>query len=282
MVDFLDEGVFRRKLERNLCDKNFTLTEFFHEEPCSIEGVFEEYARFRPRIAPFVTNTSVFLTEAMKRGEKILFEGAQGCLLDVDHGTYPYVTSSNTVAGNACAGVGIGPTCIDYVLGVSKAYTTRVGEGPFPTELKGEIGDRIRERGGEYGATTGRPRRCGWFDAVVINHAVRLNGLNGLVITKLDVLDDMERIRICTGYRHDGEVLTVVPANAEVLEECEPVYEEFDGWLENSRGARKLSDLPQRAHSYIKRIEDFTQTRVVAVSVGSDRQETVMIENPFR
>ena len=281
VVDLLDERVFEKKLKTNLSQKNFTLTEFFHEESCSMEEVLKEYRAFRPRIEPFVTNTSVFITEAMQRGERALFEGAQGCLLDVDHGTYPYVTSSNTVAGNACAGVGIGPTWIDYVLGVSKAYTTRVGEGPFPTELKDEMGETIRERGGEYGATTGRPRRCGWFDAVAVNHAVRLNGLNGLVITKLDVLDDAERIRICTGYRYDGQMLTVVPANVEVLDRCSPVYEECDGWLEDSSKARSLTDLPERAQAYIKRIEDITQTAVVAVSVGSDREETIMIQNPF-
>jgi len=282
VVDLLDERVFERKLENNLSQKNFTLTELFHEEPCSMEEILKEYSTFRARIASFVTNTSVFLTEALQKGQKILFEGAQGCLLDVDHGTYPYVTSSNTVAGNACAGVGVGPTSIDYVLGVSKAYTTRVGEGPFPTELKDEMGKEIRERGGEYGATTGRPRRCGWFDAVVVNHAVRLNGLNGLVITKLDVLDSAEKIKVCAGYRHDGKLLTVIPANVEVLARCEPVYEEFDGWLEDSRKARKLSDLPQQAQEYIKRIEDFVKTPVVAVSVGSDREETIMIKNPFQ
>jgi adenylosuccinate synthase len=282
VVDLLDERVFRTKLENNLSQKNFTLTEFFHEEPCSMQEIVKEYNAFRPRIEPFVGNTSVFLAEALTKGEKILFEGAQGCLLDVDHGTYPYVTSSNTVAGNACAGVGIGPTCIDYVLGVSKAYTTRVGEGPFPTEVHDEMGERIRERGGEYGATTGRPRRCGWFDAVIVNHAVRLNGLRGLVITKLDVLDNLERIKICTGYRYNGEVLRVVPPSIEVLKQCEPLCEEFDGWLEDTCKARSFSDLPERAQQYIKRMEDLTQTPVVAVSVGSDREETIMIENPFQ
>lgn len=282
VADLLDEHIFERKLESSLAQKNFTLTQFFHEEPCSKEEILEQYSVFRSRMAPFVTNTSVFLTEAISKGQRILFEGAQGCLLDVDHGTYPYVTSSNTVAGNACAGAGIGPTCIDYVVGVSKAYTTRVGEGPFPTELDDEIGEKIRDWGGEYGATTGRPRRCGWFDAVVLRHAVRLNGMSGLVITKLDVLDDVETIRICTGYRYQGSLLEVVPANIEVLKECEPVYEECDGWLEDTGKARGFSDLPERAQQYVKRLEDLTKTNVVAISVGSDREETIMINNPFQ
>ncbi|MBW2057356.1 MAG: adenylosuccinate synthase [Deltaproteobacteria bacterium] len=263
VADLLDEGVFRRKLEASLLEKNFTLTRFFKEEPCSKEEILEEYGVFRSRIAPFVANTSVFLNEAISEGRRVLFEGAQGCLLDVDHGTYPFVTSSNTVAANACTGAGIGPTCIDYVLGVSKAYTTRVGEGPFPTELHDETGERIRARGGEYGATTGRPRRCGWFDAVVLRHAVLMNGMSGLVITKLDVLDEMEKIRICTGYRYQGNLLRWVPANMEVLKHCEPVYEECEGWLKDTGGARSFSDLPLRARQYVKRLEKCIQTEVV-------------------
>jgi adenylosuccinate synthase len=282
VVDFLDERVFEKKVVHNLSQKNFLLTEFFHEEPCVMEEVLEEYGSLRPQIEPFVANTSVFVTEAFGTGKRVLFEGAQGCLLDVDHGTYPYVTSSNTVAGNACAGVGIGPTCIDYVLGVSKAYTTRVGEGPFPTELTDLTGETIRERGGEFGATTGRPRRCGWLDAVVLNHAVRLNGLDGLVITKLDVLDGLEQIKICTGYRCDGKVLRVVPASVEALKQCEPIYEEVEGWQEETQTARNFDDLPHQAQGYIKRVEDVTQTSVVAVSVGSDRKATIMIKNPFQ
>jgi adenylosuccinate synthase len=281
VVDLLDEGVFEKKLENNLSQKNFTLTHFFHEEPCSKEEILGEYGVFRSRVAPFVANTSVFLSEVRNAGQKILFEGAQGCLLDVDHGTYPFVTSSNTVAGNACAGAGVGPTSIDYVLGVSKAYTTRVGEGPFPTELKDKTGEALRERGGEFGATTGRPRRCGWFDAVVLNHAVRMNGLGGLVITKLDVLDHMEKIKICTGYQTDGRVMHVVPASVDVLKRCEPIYEEWDGWLEDTRKARRVSDLPEKAQQYVKRLEALTHTEVVAISVGSDREETILIENPF-
>ncbi|NIQ37322.1 MAG: adenylosuccinate synthase [Proteobacteria bacterium] len=281
VVDLLDEEVFERKLENNLVQKNFLLTKFFHDNPCSKDEVIEEYGRFRKRIEPFVANTSVFLSDTIDKGQKIIFEGAQGCFLDVDHGTYPYVTSSNTVAGNACAGAGIGPTCIDYVLGVSKAYTTRVGEGPFPTELQDDMGERIRKRGGEYGATTGRPRRCGWFDGVLVKSAMRLNGGSGLVITKLDVLDEVEQIKICTGYRHDGKVLTAAPASVDVLSECEPIYEEVDGWLESTRNARSFSELPEKAQAYVKKLEDFTSTKVVAISVGSDRKETIMIENPF-
>jgi adenylosuccinate synthase len=281
VADLLDDRVFEKKLESTLLQKNFILTDFLDDEPCSREEILEQYRAFRSRIEPFVANTSVFLSEALREGQRVLFEGAQGCLLDVDHGTYPFVTSSNTVAGHAAVGSGIGPTYIDYVLGVSKAYTTRVGEGPFPTELKDEIGDTIRQRGGEYGATTGRPRRCGWFDAVILNHAVRLNGLDGLVITKLDVLDQVETIKVCTGYRCDGRVLTAVPANLEMLKQCEPIYQEFDGWLEDTRGARSFSNLPLKAQDYIKRLEALTKTPVVVVSVGSDREETIIIKNPF-
>ena len=201
--------------------------------------------------------------------------------MDLDHGTYPYVTSSNTVAGNACAGSGIGPTMIGSVVGVAKAYTTRVGEGPFPTELKDEIGEKIRERGGEYGATTGRPRRCGWFDAVVVNHAMGINGVQGTTITKLDVLNDFDELKICTGYRIHGKIYRHLPSNLEMLKSAEPIYEELEGWKAEIRGMRKISDLPRNAKRYLRRIEELIRTKIIMVSVGEERNETIVIKHPF-
>jgi len=228
-----------------------------------------------------VKNTSVVLHEEIQKKKHILFEGAQGALLDLDHGTYPYVTSSNTVAGNACAGSGIGPTAINSVVGVVKAYTTRVGEGPFPTELQDQLGEKIRERGGEYGATTGRPRRCGWFDAVIVNHSNRINGIRELAITKLDVLNDFDKIKICVGYRLGGKVIQYVPSDLEMLKRAEPVYEELSGWQTEIKKARSFSNLPQNAQRYVRRVEELTQSRVGMISVGSDRDETVEVRNPF-
>ncbi|HSB07651.1 MAG TPA: adenylosuccinate synthase, partial [Thermodesulfobacteriota bacterium] len=211
MADLLDEEIFRKKLEANLLQKNLYLVEILKEQGFEFSEIFEEYSGYRKQLERYVKDTSFFLYEQSRKKKQILFEGAQGALLDLDHGTYPFVTASNTVASNACAGSGIGPTMIDSVIGVTKAYTTRVGEGPFPTELQDEIGQKIRERGGEYGATTGRPRRCGWFDAVVVNHAIRVNGIKSLTITKLDVLNDFDTIRICVGYRFNGKIIEQVP-----------------------------------------------------------------------
>ncbi|MDP2968331.1 MAG: adenylosuccinate synthase, partial [Deltaproteobacteria bacterium] len=207
VVDLMDEEVFRKKLKTNLLQKNAYLSEVLKEEGFELSEIFDEFLRFKKQLEKYVRNTSLILYDEIQKGKHILFEGAQGALLDLDHGTYPYVTASNTVAGNACAGSGIGPTMIDSVIGVAKAYTTRVGEGPFPTELKDQVGERIREKGGEYGATTGRPRRCGWFDAVVVNHAIRINGIQEVAITKLDVLNDFDKVKICVGYRVNGKVL---------------------------------------------------------------------------
>jgi len=282
MVDLMDEEVFRRKLKANLVQKNAYLSEVLREKGFEESEIFDEFLRFKKQIEKYVKNTSLILYDEIRKGKHILFEGAQGALLDVDHGTYPYVTASNTVAGNACAGTGIGPTMIDSVIGVTKAYTTRVGEGPFPTELKDEVGDRIREKGGEYGATTGRPRRCGWFDAVVVNHAIRINGIQEVAITKLDVLNDFDKIKICVGYCLNGKVIQHVPSNLEVLESCEPVYEELDGWRGEIKGAKKISDLPVQAQRYLKRIEELTHVIIAMVSVGSERNETIEIKNPFQ
>jgi len=282
MVDLMDEEVFRRKLKANLVQKNAYLSEVLREKGFEESEIFDEFLRFKKQIEKYVKNTSLILYDEIQKGKHILFEGAQGALLDVDHGTYPYVTASNTVAGNACAGTGIGPTMIDSVIGVTKAYTTRVGEGPFPTELKDEVGDRIREKGGEYGATTGRPRRCGWFDAVVVNHAIRINGIQEVAITKLDVLNDFDKIKICVGYCLNGKVIQHVPSNLEVLESCEPVYEELDGWRREVKGAKKISELPAQAQRYLKRIEELTHVKIAMVSVGSERNETIEIKNPFQ
>jgi adenylosuccinate synthase len=223
----------------------------------------------------------LFLAQQIKEGKRILFEGAQGTLLDVDHGTYPYVTSSSTVAGNACSGSGIGPTQINLVLGITKAYTTRVGGGPFPTELTDDIGAMLREKGGEYGATTGRPRRCGWFDAVVVRHAVRVNGLGGLAITKLDTLTGIKTIKVCTAYLLGKDTITEFPASAERVARCQPLYEECEGWTEDISGIRELSQLPPAAQRYLEKIEQLTQTPIHIVSVGAQRDQTIIRHNPL-
>ncbi len=282
MVDLMDESVFRKKLKANLHQKNAYLSEVLKEKGFEESEIVDEFVRFKKEIEKYVKDTSIILYDEIQKGKQVLFEGAQGALLDVDHGTYPYVTASNTVAGNACAGSGIGPTMIHSVIGVAKAYTTRVGEGPFPTELKDEVGDRIREKGGEYGATTGRPRRCGWFDAVVVNHAIRINGIQEMAITKLDVLNDFDRLRICVGYRVNEKTIHHVPSQIEVMDRSEPVYEEMEGWKRDLIGAKTVSELPIQAQRYLKRIEELTRVKIAMVSVGSERDETIVIKNPFR
>jgi adenylosuccinate synthase len=281
VVDLLDEDVFREKLKGNLLQKNAYLVHVLKEKAVDFPEVFDRYLGFKRQLEKYVRNAPLVLHEEMRRGKHVLFEGAQGALLDVDHGTYPYVTSSNTVAGNACAGSGIGPTAIDAVIGVAKAYTTRVGEGPFPTELHDSLGDQIRERGGEYGSTTGRPRRCGWFDAVVVNHSNRINGIREVAITKLDVLNEFDKIKVCVGYRLDGGIVRYVPSSTETLKRAEPVYEELDGWRTEIHGAKKFSDLPPNAQRYVRRIEELIEVRVGMISVGSERGATVEVRNPF-
>ncbi len=282
MIDLMDEDVFRNKLRDNLLQKNAYLTEVLKEEPYPFEDIFREYLRYQKEMGKYVKDTSRVLYEEIRKGKHILFEGAQGALLDLDHGTYPYVTASNTIAGNACTGAGIGPTLIDSVVGVAKAYTTRVGEGPFPTELKDEMGERIRRKGGEYGATTGRPRRCGWFDAVVVNHAIRINGIQEIAITKLDVLNDFDKVKICVGYRVNGETLNHVPSHLKTLERVEPIYEELEGWRSDIRRAKEISDLPIQAQNYLKRIEELIQVKITMVSVGSERDETIELDHPLK
>jgi adenylosuccinate synthase len=281
VIDLADEAVFRGKLEENLAQKNYYLTHVLGEKELELEPLYQEYMRYGERLRKYVANTSVFISQQIQEGNKVLFEGAQGTLLDVDHGTYPYVTSSNTVAGNACAGSGIGPTQIDEVVGVTKAYTTRVGGGPFPTELSDEIGEMLRERGGEYGATTGRPRRCGWFDAVVVRHAVRVNGLGGLAVTKLDTLTGLKTIKVCTAYQVGNDRITEFPSGAETVTRCEPVYEELEGWHEEITAAREVSQLPPAAQRYLERLEELTHTPLHIVSVGPQRDQTIIHHNPL-
>jgi len=239
-------------------------------------AVLDQLMTYGERIRPWVRDVSLMLSDAMQQGRAILFEGAQGTLLDIDHGTYPYVTSSNASIGGVCTGLGVGPRTIGAVLGVAKAYTTRVGEGPLPTELTGEMGNRLRESGHEYGAVTGRPRRCGWYDAVAIRYSVRINGLDALALTKLDVLDGLERIEICTSYRSGDQTLTDLPSDVSRLSHCEPVYESMPGWSEPTKGARRLADLPAAARRYVARLEEVSGVPAAIISTGSDRTDTIL------
>ncbi|WP_297058482.1 adenylosuccinate synthase [Thermosulfurimonas sp.] len=280
--DLLDPELFGQKLKEILEEKNFYLQKYLGRDPLSYEEVYETYLRYGERLAPYVANISEILAQARREGKNILFEGAQGTQLDIDHGTYPFVTSSNTVAGNACAGAGVGPTSIDYVLGIAKAYTTRVGEGPFPTELRDATGDHLRECGGEYGSTTGRPRRCGWLDGVILREAVRLNGLSGLAITKLDVLSGLTEIRFCEAYELEGRRLSSLPARVSEIYRVKPLYRSFRGWQEDLTNCRSLDDLPTAAREYLRFIEDFTGVPVIMVSTGPSRDQNILIRDPFR
>jgi len=281
--DLFEEGLFREKLRHALEEKNFLFKNFFGVEPLDALKIEEEYLAYARIIAPYVADTSMILDREIRRGKKILFEGAQGAHLDVDHGTYPYVTSSNTAAGNASCGSGIGPNSVSTVVGIVKAYTTRVGEGPFPTELQDAVGDHIQKIGQEFGATTGRKRRCGWLDMVLVRQAVRVSGITKLAITKLDVLAGLEKLKICTGYRLGGQELThAVPASLAALSACVPVYEELDGWVEDIAKAEKMSDLPANARKYLDRLEELAGAEIILVSVGAGREETIQLGNPFQ
>jgi adenylosuccinate synthase len=281
-VDLLDLKEFEEKVKTILEEKNFYLEHFFSAETLDPAIITEQYKAYAHRLSPHIINISIVMNQAIKENKQILFEGAQGTHLDIDHGTYPFVTSSNTVSGNACCGAGIGPKEISGVVGIVKAYTTRVGSGPFPTELFDEIGDKIQKKGAEFGATTGRKRRCGWIDTVLLRNAARLNGLTGLVITKLDVLDGLEDLKICTGYEYNGTIIRDFPASLKILDSCKPVYEVLPGWPEDISNIRKLEDLPQNARHYLNRIEELTETPIDIVSVGPGREETIVINNPFR
>ena len=280
-VDLLDPEVFSDKVNTILDEKNFYLKNYLSAETLDPKQIIDQYQDYARRLAPHITNISVVIDRAIKNNQQVMFEGAQGTHLDIDHGTYPFVTSSNTVAGNACSGAGVGPKQIDDVVGIVKAYTTRVGQGPFPSELFDDIGDRIQEKGAEFGATTGRRRRCGWLDIVLLRNAVRLNGLTGLAITKLDVLDGLESIKICTGYEYNGNQIIDFPASLKVLGECKPIYETLPGWSENLSGIRRFEDLPENVESYLNRIETLIQTPIDIISVGPDRDQTIVIRNPL-
>jgi len=280
VVDLLEEDTFRKKLRGNLEEKNAYLRAMLREEALGFDEIFESYQRIGVRLRPHVTDTSRLLDAEIRRGRRVLFEGAQGTMLDVDHGTYPFVTSSNCVSAAASAGSGVAPALARRSLGITKAYTTRVGSGPFPTEIDGDLGERLRRDGDEYGATTGRPRRCGWFDAVVVRHAARLSGLDGLAITKLDVLAGIDPLRLCVAYRSGGETINFVPASAGKLAAAEPVYEEMEGFSELRRSER-LEDLPGNARRYLERIERLTGVAVKIVSIGARREETIVVEDPF-
>ncbi|MBU0484783.1 MAG: adenylosuccinate synthase [Proteobacteria bacterium] len=279
--EILDKDLFRDKLKENIAEKNFLFTEKYNMPPIKFEEIYSQFTDYAEKMAPFIGNVSVELEQARKAGKHILFEGAQGTQLDIDHGTYPFVTSSNTVAGNACTGSGFGPSHIDCVIGILKAYTTRVGEGPFPTELFDATGDELQKKGGEFGATTGRKRRCGWLDAILAQEAVRLNGINGLAITKLDVLSGQDTLKIATSYSHDGKNYTAMPGNIRTVEKLKPNYEEIPGWQEEISQVRSVEDLPRKARDYVKRIEDLTETPAYLLSVGPDREETMLLKNPF-
>ncbi|PLX78439.1 MAG: adenylosuccinate synthase [Desulfuromonas sp.] len=279
--DLIRPDVFARKLQEVLPEKNFYLEKYLGKAPLSEEGILEEYSGYAETLKKYVGCSSTILGKSIAEERNLLFEGAQGALLDVDHGTYPFVTSSSTVSGSACIGSGVGPRCIDHVIGISKAYVTRVGGGPFPTELLDEMGDELRNAGNEFGSTTGRPRRCGWFDAVALREAVRTSGLTGLAITKLDVLNDLESIKVCTAYSYKGEMLEQFPRDFEVLRECQPVYEELEGWQCDISEVTKLEDLPQAARNYLDKLVELAGCPMVLVSVGPRRDQTIQVSNPF-
>jgi adenylosuccinate synthase len=281
LMDLLDEKTFTRKVKEVLEEKNLILTQLLGDEPFSFEEIYNEYMEYAKILRKYSADTSLLLHQDIKAGKSLLFEGAQGTLLDVDHGTYPYVTSSSTCSGGACTGSGVSPREIHEVIGIAKAYATRVGSGPFPTELLEETGEALRQAGREFGSTTGRPRRCGWYDALVARYAVRVNGLSGIAITKLDVLSGLQTVKVCTGYSFQGTVLDEIPASLEVMEQCTPIYEELPGWPEDITGAKSMTDLPENARSYVARIEELSGAPVVLVSVGPRRDETIVLRNPF-
>jgi|SRR5690554_5048046 len=276
-VDLIDEDYFRERLQSIVEIKNRMLKDLYNHPGFDSEEIFREYQGYIDLLRPLITDTSLLVYNSIKAGKKVLFEGAQGTLLDIDHGTFPFVSSSSPIAGGVSPGVGIGPTMLQQVVGIIKAYTTRVGEGPFPTELTGDEGSCLREgRGREYGVTTGRPRRCGWFDSVIARYAARVNGVTSLVITKLDVLDGFEKIKICTGYKYRGRALPDFPASLKVLGECEPIFQELPGWKENTTGIRDYHALPGEAKTYLNRLSELTGAPISLVSVGWDREDTII------
>ncbi|WP_026098765.1 adenylosuccinate synthase [Kamptonema formosum] len=281
ILDLMEPEGLRKQVRWTVNYKNVILEKLYNLPPLDPEEVIEQYLEYADRLRPHVVDASLKIYDAVKRRRNILFEGAQGTLLDLDHGTYPYVTSSNPVAGGACVGAGVGPTMIDRVIGVAKAYTTRVGEGPFPTELHGELGELLCARGAEFGTTTGRKRRCGWFDAVIGRYAVRINGLDCLAITKLDVLDELDEIKVCVAYEIDGQRCDHFPANARQFARCEPVYETVPGWKQSTEDCRSLEDLPKQALDYLKFLAELTEVPIAIVSLGASRDQTIIVEDPI-
>ncbi|HEY9547318.1 MAG TPA: adenylosuccinate synthase [Solimonas sp.] len=279
--DLFSRELLAAKLGELLAYHNFVLQNFYKEEPVDFQQTLDSLLGFADIIKPMVADVTERLRLHLRRGDNVLFEGAQGALLDVDHGTYPYVTSSNTTAGGAATGTGVGPRELDYVLGIVKAYATRVGSGPFPTELGDEIGQHIRDKGAEYGTVTKRPRRCGWFDAVAARRSIFNNSVTGLCVTKLDVLDDLDVIRICTGYKVNGQPVEVPPIGAEGFAKVEVIYEEFPGWKTNTYGVTRYEELPEKARTYLQRIAEITETEIAIVSTGPDRDHTMVLHNPF-
>jgi adenylosuccinate synthase len=280
--ELVDAKLLQERVSSFLEEKNFFLKHYFNDGVLDEKEIIASYVKLGKKLAPYVGDTSRELADGIRAGKQVLFEGAQGTYLDIDHGTYPFVTSSNTVSGNACCGSGVGPKVLSSVIGIVKAYTTRVGSGPFPTELHDEIGETLQRQGVEFGATTGRKRRCGWLDMVMIQNAACLNGLTGLAITKLDVLGGLDEIKICTAYEYQGKEIDYFPANLSILEQCKPIYETMRGWKEDISGARSLNELPENAVRYLKRLETLAGIPIQIVSVGPGREETILLSNPFK
>ncbi|PZE19066.1 adenylosuccinate synthase [Paenibacillus xerothermodurans] len=278
IADLMDAEEFERKVRHMVAEKNLLIEQVYSSKGLDAEAIIEEYLGYAERLRNYVTDTSVVLNDLIDEGKKVLFEGAQGVMLDIDQGTYPYVTSSNPSAGGVCIGSGVGPSKIEQIIGVAKAYTTRVGDGPFPTELLDETGNWIREKGHEYGTVTGRPRRVGWFDSVVVRHARRVSGITGLSLNSLDVLAGLETVKICTAYRVRGEVIEHYPASLKLLADCEAVYEELPGWSEDITGVRKLEDLPVNARRYVERVSELTGIPIAIFSVGRNREQTNLLQ----
>lgn len=278
IVDLLDRDILARKIKTNIEEKDQLLTKVYGETRIDVDHIIHEYQEFDKKIDDYVTDTAFYLNGALHQGKRVIAEGAQGALLDVDHGTYPYVTSSNPTSGGACTGLGIPPTAISSVIGIAKAYCTRVGNGPFPTELTDEIGEHLRSVGHEYGATTGRPRRCGWFDAVALRYSAMINGIERIAVTKLDVLDQLDAIPLCVGYEYRGRRLKTFPTDPPSLEQIRPVYETFNGWKSPLSGVRSYGELPVAARQYLEALARFTGTRVSMVSVGPRRDQTIIVE----
>ncbi|MGE1101634.1 adenylosuccinate synthase [Peribacillus simplex] len=282
MADLLDREIFEEKLSQNLVEKNRMFERFYETEGFKIKDILEEYYEYGQQVQKYVCDTSVVLNDALDEGKRVLFEGAQGVMLDIDQGTYPFVTSSNPVAGGVTIGSGVGPTKINHVVGVCKAYTSRVGDGPFPTELHDEVGNQIREIGREYGTTTGRPRRVGWFDAVVVRHARRVSGITDLSLNSIDVLSGLDTVKICVAYDYKGEIIHEVPATLKAIGECKPVYEELPGWSEDITGCKSLDELPENARHYVERVSQLVGIPLTTFSVGPDRNQTNVVRSPWR